>query len=656
MIKRWMAFLLSMILLVGICVPAQADIAMLEKSLSRWMATRTSVRFSAVMQVKALNPFPQEKIDLLNAVLGHVQVNASVEQDGEATSTFAQIAVDGESMMDWSERSQNELTTLETSLLPNRTLQSAIGSPMDILSAETLAQPEEEPDTLPADAAVDTDETATVTAAPATTDDAEGTTDAEPSATKQTKVPAATKAPADTGEAETVQITQAKDAFDLLDAVEGLQECYQALTDGIQPYAEEKTASYKIKNIGAGKWSRVARLTTEQSDALLTEIRAVLACGMDDAYRAEIDQMTFQKGFIVALYRNADQQDICVYMKGTVNYPDGSKRKLSFQWAFTSNGLKRTDTYKYELTKSSGTTESRVIDGLCTQESRSDAFSIDDRAETTLKRGKTVDKCTMNINLSGKGAQEDPMTCKGKLSRAVSLTENGDKTLRTETVDVDLLMTPDDDGTTLSGSLSYQDKLDKTVETELHWTLAESVPQAFTDAASENGLYRVNGSQTNPAQTNDADNATQSISATDTPEEQSAPDVEVTVNAAADTADTAAEPSSLELIDETVVTTAGQDSAAADHQDTTATDSAAYLVGNAPAGLQAFTAPDTAITVDLDTADAASIRTLMQEAAQALAGKLIVAIGNLSGEDAAWLKDGMTDTDWAAFEALLGEL
>ena len=46
----------------------------------------------------------------------------------------------------------------------------------------------------------------------------------------------------------------------------------------------------------------------------------------------------------------------------------------------------------------------------------------------------------------------------------------------------------------------------------------------------------------------------------------------------------------------------------------------------------------------------------MGRVTQALAGKLIVALGSLSGDDAAWLKDGLNETDLAAFEALLGEL
>ncbi len=47
----------------------------------------------------------------------------------------------------------------------------------------------------------------------------------------------------------------------------------------------------------------------EQSEGLLNELHAVLSCGMDDLYRAEIAQMTFEKGFVVALYQNGDGQD-----------------------------------------------------------------------------------------------------------------------------------------------------------------------------------------------------------------------------------------------------------------------------------------------------------------------------------------------------------
>ena len=57
----------------------------------------------------------------------------------------------------------------------------------------------------------------------------------------------------------------AKRNFDALLAIQEVEGCYKTLTDAILPYAEQKKANYKIKDIATSRWSRIARLTTERA-------------------------------------------------------------------------------------------------------------------------------------------------------------------------------------------------------------------------------------------------------------------------------------------------------------------------------------------------------------------------------------------------------
>ena len=76
-----------------------------------------------------------------------------------------------------------------------------------------------------------------------------------------------------------------------------------------------------------------------------------------------------------------------------------------------------------------------------------------------------------------------------------------------------------------------------------------------------------------------------------------------------------------------------------------------YLVGKPPIGYTAHTAPTDRVTVDLD-ADG-DLSALMDEISQNLAGKLLIALSKLPGEDTALLRDAMSETDYAAFMALV---
>lgn len=61
-----------------------------------------------------------------------------------------------------------------------------------------------------------------------------------------------------------IQRKRADGSFDLNAALTEAEACYRQLTDGIQPYAEEKKANYTIKNMDKGKWVRLAKLTAER--------------------------------------------------------------------------------------------------------------------------------------------------------------------------------------------------------------------------------------------------------------------------------------------------------------------------------------------------------------------------------------------------------
>lgn len=571
MSRRLLAFFLCFAIIAGCCLPAQAEIASLDRVLSGWIGEDTAVQFSATMQVNALLPFPDDTLALLNGVLKHVTVDAAVTGGEENGSTDAQIAVDGTALMDWSQQTQGGAYSFATSLLPNRTLTSASASPMDILTG----------------------------------------------ADSQAETVADTEAGAEAEDAQQINASNVEEAFSVMDAIPEAQGCYQALTDGIKEFATEKKASYKIKNIGKCTWSRIARLTAEQSEGLLTELRAVISCGMDAEYRAEVAQMTFEKGFIVALYQNSDGQDMSVYLKGNVAYPDGSRRKLLWQWSFISNGLKRTDIFKYEVSRTTGKQDTRTVAANCTQESKADAFSIEVDAETTLKRSRITDKCTDEISLSGTKAENAALTCKGNVDRTVAQTASGDTVKNSDDLTVDLQLSPDATGSNiLSGTVVRTKTKDKTVESELAWTFAANTTQPAAQ----------------PAETAAPDSGiTVSIIQAENTTEQDTP------------AATSAPASSLEQF------AAGTGSEATQSEQ----DTSPYLVGAMPSGVAEYTPPDSPATVNLDTADADTLQSLLAEMAQNLAGKMILAIAELPEEDAALLKDGMTDDDYAAFVALL---
>jgi hypothetical protein len=116
--RRILAFILCLTLLwAAACRPA--DVAALDTALSRWLDGGDAVVFSASMQIVTLMPFDEATIALLNGVLKHVTVDASIASSGEDGATDARIAVDGSAVMDWTETAGAARVSFH-SLLPNR--------------------------------------------------------------------------------------------------------------------------------------------------------------------------------------------------------------------------------------------------------------------------------------------------------------------------------------------------------------------------------------------------------------------------------------------------------------------------------------------------------------------------------------------------------
>lgn len=413
---------------------------------------------------------------------------------------------------------------------------------------------------------------------------------------------------------DTAQVPET--SFDMLAAIPEVEGCYLALIDACEPFAEKKKASYKIKDIGTAKWSQIARLTTEQSDEMLPLLRAVLKSGMDEAHRAELDQVRFAKGFIVALYKlGENDKDIALYMKGDLIYPDSSIKKLSFQWAFLNNGTARKDSYKYELAKSGGSAESRIVAALCSQELFSDQVSIQNTSSLTTKVDGETTTQTEKISLSGK-MTDASRTLSGSVSQLVKVTK-GDKTASsTMTLTPDLTLTATDDNAVLSGNVQLESKAEKATSLAMLFTFASDIPDSFTASTKENGLYAVVG------------------------------DVE---------AETGADSPPISFMqnmeeDPLIEPETGNASPASSGAETQANSD--FLVGSGPIGMQSHSIPDETTTISLNSISEAWHAALLDELSQNLAAKLLTAFMKLPAEDLALLADGMTDTDYKSFLSL----
>jgi len=387
---------------------------------------------------------------------------------------------------------------------------------------------------------------------------------------------------------------QEEPTFDLFSAIAQSEACYQQLTDAIKPYAEEKKANYKIKGVTTSKWSRVARLTVEQSAEVAPLIAQLLGCGMDAAFREQLASLSCGKGFVVALYQLKEGgSDVAVYMKGNITLADGKSRSLAYQWAFhTADGV-RVDTYKFELTKSAAARDSRTISASIKRSAKDGVFLLEGESSAAIKNVESDTVTTAwEYDLSGKEAKGvRPIT--GSAALTVKTTIDGDTATESYAFSSDMKLTSSDGSGVLSGRVDVEQKTGKTVHAELSLLFDENAAAQFTEAAETGALYVViDGEPVMPQ-------------------------------------------SSL---------TQNQD----DPED--------YLVGKPPIGMTGYTAPEASVTVDLDAISQTERDALTEEMAQNLAGKLLIALAKLPPEDSALIRDSMTEEDYAAFLSLIDGL
>lgn len=511
--------------------PAKADALDMVNLLSPWIEG-DEAQLSVSYEIKNLLPYNDSTLTLLNNVLKHITVEGRVS----GNDTSMGISVDGDSLFTLEETQENGRSVLRTELLPNRELTSAQNALDALFPEDENAEPAEEG------------------------------TDALPGG-----------------------------SFDLNAALTEAEACYRQLTDAIQPYAEEKKANYTIKNVGKGKWVRLAKLTAEQAEALKPQIAAVLSCGMDEAFRQQMESLTLKKGFTVALYRTAeDGDDLAVYIKGNAAIEDVNYT-IAYQWAFArgENG-NDTDTYKLEFNRPKGKIDKRTAEASRSQSVSEDGRKLTVQSSLELKEGKLTLTTTRKYDLTGRDA---------------------------------------DGGTAVSGSIvdtvKQQDSKEKTSSTtstelvpELKWAggvLSGTVNVARLNGKTPAGEYVLHFGDTSfdPVQ------ALAAASSSD----DSAPTVQITIDG-----------SSVQQNTDTLQ----------------AMQSGSYQVGETPVGVTEYTAPSTLTTVDLDTADAAALAALQGELFQRAAGKLLPALAALPDGDSALLSDSMSDEDYQAFLNLLG--
>lgn len=393
--------------------------------------------------------------------------------------------------------------------------------------------------------------------------------------------------------------------FDLRKAIQESEACYQALTDAIAPYAEEKKANYKIADVGHGKWVRLAKLTVEQSTEILPQMIALLGCGMDEAFKQELQSLTCKNGFTIALYKTAeDGADLAVYMKGNVSMGEDDSRTLSYQWAFSrEDGSK--DTYKLELQKNSSPVNRRMIQSSVFDKSSGSDINLSMSNSVTLRTRSDTATTTEKHRLKGKQS-DSRTTLTGILSTVVKSTIDGETTTVTTELEPDLTLTSAEGSGVLSGSIGLVEKVGKKTSKDVTIRLgSDGAAEAFTSAAADGTLYAVNESE----------------------------GVTITIDGS----------SLAQNMDEVEALADGSDTR--DH-----------LAGKPPVGMTAYTTPGSMQTVDLDTASPEEIVQLQGALAQNTAGLLLRALAALPEEDTRLLRDNMSDEAYAAFTNLLSGL
>ena len=562
---RFLALLLGLFTLATTLPAGGADIspAGIDGPLSQWLGRWQPLRFSASFQADALLPFLDDQLDPLNALLGHMALDAILAEEGDDASATLRFRCNREPVMTIAEVRQAGAYTLRTDLLPNRTLESRFASPLALLAGL----------------------------------DGEGAISPTSGSAEEKKDPSLPPG-----------------TFDILSAIHEAEECYKALIEACEPYATKKRANYRIKNIGLARWSQTARLTPDQSNGMLPLLRNMLQCGMDDAYREELDQTRFGKDLVVALYRAGEKErDMAIYMKGTLIFPDGVSGKLAYQWAFVNDGAQRKDSYKLEVTPQKSERHIRLAEAFITQIRFEDDMTLKGSSQLTLRQGKASEARLLKMDLAGKG-DDAGRDLKGSWSEEVKRAESKDaSTTAVLTVTPDLRVSADPEGSLLSGQVQVERRLNKTVTASLRFTFAPKTDflTLSEEADFSHGTATPSAPDHLPLSPSDA-NHNEDIFAGELMERQ---DEDVSLDLSFLVSD---EPTSK----------------------------------TAPIGLKAYPIPADMTCVSLDSLHGEGRLNLMDEMGQRLAGRLLIALFALPPEDMALLTDVLREEDLPAFLAL----
>ena len=513
---------------------ALAGILEISPFLAGWLEEEGRLHFSLSYEVNALLPFTQRQTDMMNQLLKHMSVWAVIEQAQEDSVTTMAMTCDGEIAGTFVQRTAAGYSTLESSLLPNRVLQGNGVNVADFLFAEEPGKEEDTPK-----------------------------------------------------------------LFDLAAAVLEAETSYRDLMEACSPWLVKKKANYRIKDVGTAKWSEMARLTPEQSEEVMEQIRAVLLSGMDAAHREELAEVTCGKGFVVGLYKTEENgQDMAVYMKGTLVYPDKSTATISYQWAFSEN-KQRTNIYKYDLAKKGKGGMSRKVAGSLVQGVSQSQINVDGTSTVTEKRGTKTSTVTEKIDLAGQ-MNDTARTLEGTITDTLKVTENKKTETIVERITPNLVLTVKEGSSAMSGTVQVEKEKNKALISALTLQLDGEVPESFRKEAENQSLYRVTDKEGQVA----AEIGTENYQHSD------------------------------------VITIRGS----------------AYQVGNPPLGLTRYYAPLNQQILSVASLSEANLKGIQEEMAQRFAGKLLVLLGKLPEQDLALLKDGMTSEDYQRFLSLLGAL
>ncbi len=391
-----------------------------------------------------------------------------------------------------------------------------------------------------------------------------------------------------------------EEPFSLHLAVEELEDCYQELTDAIVPYATEKTANYKISGIGHAKWVRLAKLTAEDAAAVLPQVVEVLGCGMNQAFRDGLAPVGLGDNFTIALYSDEENgAPMALYMKGQVLMAEDDKWSLSYQWAFTRDGEESEDSLTCTLSQNGSPRYKREIEASRLSSGSPEEQKVTHQLKMVI-RDEEGHRTLQDKDSLTAALKDGKTTLGGSLVHTHKLHEGDTTTTTVTTITPELTLTSESGSGVLSGQVTLTETKSQKVIRELVFLFDQQPALELEAAAADGSLFAVVNEE-------DAAIAGSSLAQNmdviwDDPEQQD------------------------------------------------------YLVGTPPLGLTAYAVPDAVTTVDLDTADEETKAALLDEMAQNGAGVLLIALGKLPGETLALLSDNMSEEDYAAFLAMLGEL